>query len=39
VVLELHVDDGADDLGDFSDCVGCGHFVLVTEIKALPRRR
>src|SRR5438105_3234602 len=24
MVLELHVDDGADDLSDFSDCVGRG---------------
>ena len=23
MVLELHVDDGADDLGDLADC--CGH--------------
>ena len=31
VILELHVDDGADDLGDLSDCVGRGgHSVLVT---------
>ena len=30
MVLELHVDDGADDLGDFSDCVGRCHSVLVT---------
>jgi hypothetical protein len=22
--LELHVDDGADDLGDMSDCIGHG---------------
>ena len=22
VIVELHVDDGADDLGDMSDCVG-----------------
>ena len=28
VILELHVDDGADDLGDLSDCVGRGHGVL-----------
>ena len=28
VVLELHVNDGADDLGDFSDCVGRCHIVL-----------
>ena len=28
---ELHVDDGADDLGDLSDCVGRGgHIFLVT---------
>jgi hypothetical protein len=40
VILELHVDDGADDLGDLSDCVGRGgHGVLVTAIKALRRRR
>ena len=33
VILELHVDDGADDLGDLSDCVGRGgHGVLVTAI-------
>ena len=31
MILELHVDDGADDLGDLSDCVGRGgHGVLVT---------
>ena len=35
VILELHVDDGADDLRDFSDCVGCGHVVLVTELERL----
>jgi len=28
LVLELHVDDGTDDLGDLSDCVGRGHGVL-----------
>ncbi len=39
MVFELHVDDRADDLSDFSDCVGCGHIVLVTETKALRRRR
>ena len=35
MILELHVDDGTDDLGDFSDCVGCGHIVLVTELERL----
>ena len=31
VAFELHVDDGADDLGDLSDCVlWGGHIVLVT---------
>src|SRR5262249_15890137 len=34
VILELHVDDGADDLRDFSDCVGCGHVVLVSDYSA-----
>ena len=29
VILELHVDDSANDLRDFSDCVGCSHIVLV----------
>jgi len=29
VILELHVNDGADNLGDLSDCVGRGHIVLV----------
>ena len=30
VVLELHVDDGADDLGDLSDCVvGCAVAMIV----------
>jgi hypothetical protein len=29
--LELHVDDGADDLRDLSDCVGSGHFVLLPD--------
>ena len=38
VILELHVDDGADDLRDFSDCVGCSHVVPRYGIKA-PRRR
>ncbi len=29
--FELHVDDGADDLGDFTDCIlWSGHIVLVT---------
>jgi hypothetical protein len=30
VIFELHVDDGADDLRDLSDCVGRCHIVLVT---------
>jgi hypothetical protein len=42
VPFELHVDDGADDLGDVSRQIGCrGHFFLVTKnvvVKA-PRRR
>jgi hypothetical protein len=29
VILELHVDDGTDDLRDFPDCVWCGHIVLL----------
>ncbi len=29
MVFELHVDDGADDLSNLSDCVGRGHVVLV----------
>ena len=33
--FELHVDDSADDLRDFSDCVGCGHIVLVTKLERL----
>ena len=41
--LELHVDDGADDLGDASDFVGAmlaSPFCPLTErIKALPRRK
>ena len=28
VVLELHVDDGADDLGDLADCCFGGHGVV-----------
>ena len=38
VVFKLHVDDGADDLCDFSDCVGCSHVVPRYGIRA-PRRR
>ena len=34
MILELHVDDGADDLRDLSDSVGCGHIVLVTDYSA-----
>ncbi len=31
IAFELHVDDGADDLGDLAGCVlRCGHIVLVT---------
>jgi hypothetical protein len=30
MALELHVDDGADDLGDASCC--CGHVVLLPSI-------
>ena len=45
VAVELHVDDGADDLGDASDYVGCGGHCLFLlrikslAIKALRRRR
>ena len=40
VALELHVDDGADDLGDASDCVGCvAMSSSLLAIRALRRRR
>ena len=38
MILELHVDDGADDLRDFSDCVGCSHVVLFAELERLGTR-
>jgi hypothetical protein len=38
--IELHVDDGADDLGDLSDCVGWGgHWSSSCESVTTPRRR
>jgi hypothetical protein len=27
MIFKLNVDDSADDLCDFSDCVGCSHVV------------
>ncbi len=38
MVLEMHVDDGADDLGDMSDLVG-HHGPLATALITAPRRR
>ena len=40
VAFELHVDDGADDLGDVSDFVGFGHVsILVTKLYCLGSER
>jgi len=37
VIFELHVNDGADDLSDFADCI-C-HVVSPGLLTALPRRK
>ena len=40
MALELHVDDGADDLGDATDLVSCcGHELLSFEILYLNDRQ
>ncbi len=37
--VELYVDDGADDLRDFSGCVRCHCSSSYLNLRALPRRR